>query len=219
MTVKVIIFDFDGTIADTHDALVHITNRLAKEFGYKPVDRDELELLKNLSSREIVKRSQIAPIVIPFLLKRVKMELGKEIRDLKPVLGMKAALFELKKQGYQLGIVTSNHQDNVSVFLEKNNLQSLFEFIHTGSSLFGKHKILDRILKQYHLRTDEVVYIGDETRDIHAAQKSNIKAIAVAWGFNSPSVLAQHQPDCLIYHPQELVESLETCQTICQKAL
>jgi phosphoglycolate phosphatase len=219
MAAKVIIFDFDGTIADTHDALVKITNRLSGEFGYKPLDPDELEVLKTLSSREIVKRSQIAPIVIPFLLKRVRTELGKEIRELKPVLGIETALFRLKKQGYQLGIITSNHQDNVEAFLDKNHLQLLFDFVYSGASLFGKHKVLDRILKQYHLQPHEVIYVGDETRDINAAKKSRVKAIAVAWGFNSSSVLAQHQPNCLIHHPQELIEAVETCQTVRQQAL
>lgn len=116
MTVKAIIFDFDGTLADTYDALLEITNRLATEFGYKPLSETELELLKSLSSREIIKRSQIAPIVIPFLLKRVKTELAKEIKNLKTIEGIETALLQLKKQGYQLGIVTSNHKDNVLVF-------------------------------------------------------------------------------------------------------
>jgi phosphoglycolate phosphatase len=211
MTVKAIIFDFDGTLADTHDALLEITNRLAAEFGYKPVSETELELLKSLSSKEIVKRSQIAPIVIPFLLKRIKTELGKEIRNLKTIAGIETALLQLKKQGYQLGIVTSNHKDNVLVFLKNNNLESLFDFIYSGASLFGKHKILARILKQYNLKPDEVIYVGDETRDILAAKKSQIKAMAVGWGFNSPSVLAQHHPDFLIYHPQEMTEIANSC--------
>jgi phosphoglycolate phosphatase len=219
MTVKVIIFDFDGTIADTHDALVEITNRLAGEFGYKPVGQAELEILKTLSSREIIKRSQIAAIKIPFLLRRVKTELGKEIRDLKPVTGMETALFCLKEQGYQLGIVTSNQKDNVCAFLENNNLQSLFDFIYSGASLFGKHKVLEKILRQYNLQPDEVIYVGDETRDINAAKTSRVKAVAVGWGFNSPSILAQHQPDCLIYRPQELVRAIATCQTVARKAL
>jgi phosphoglycolate phosphatase len=211
MTVKAIIFDFDGTLADTYDALLEITNRLATEFGYKPLSETELELLKSLSSREIIKRSQIAPIVIPFLLKRVKTELAKEIKNLKTIEGIETALLQLKKQGYQLGIVTSNHKDNVLVFLENNNLESLFDFIYSGASLFGKHKILARILKQYNLKPDEVIYVGDETRDIHAAKKSQIKAMAVGWGFNSPSVLARHNPDFLVYHPQEMTEIANSC--------
>lgn len=50
MTIKVVVFDFDGTIADTHDTFVEIVNRLAKNFGYQPINEEDLARLKNLSS-------------------------------------------------------------------------------------------------------------------------------------------------------------------------
>jgi len=209
MTIKAIIFDFDGTIADTHDALVEITNRLSGEFGYKPLEKEELTFLKNLSSREIIKKSQISPLKIFFLLRRVRTELGKEIKSLHPVTGIENSLEQLKKQGYQLGIVTSNCKENVIAFLENNQLDSIFNFIYTDVSLFGKHKVLNQIIRQYRLKNDEIAYVGDETRDIHCARKSGTIAIAVGWGFNSPSVLAAHQPDYLIEHPRELIEAVK----------
>jgi len=75
MTQKVIIFDFDGTIADTVDALVSIANRLAVEFGYVQITPEQLTLLRNFSSREIIKYSGVSLIKIPFLVKKVKSEL------------------------------------------------------------------------------------------------------------------------------------------------
>lgn len=66
MTIKVVVFDFDGTIADTHDTFVEIVNRLAKNFGYQPVNEEDLARLKNLSSQEIIKQSQVSPVKIPF---------------------------------------------------------------------------------------------------------------------------------------------------------
>jgi phosphoglycolate phosphatase len=219
MTIKVIIFDFDGTIADTHDALVRITNRLSTEFGFKPLEPEELTFLKNLSSREIIKKSQISPLKIFFLLRRVRTELGKEIRTLQPVTGIENSLKELKKQGYQLGIVTSNCKENVIAFLENNNLDSIFSFIYTDISLFGKHKVLNQIIRQYNFRSDEIAYVGDETRDIHCARKSGTVAIAVGWGFNSPLVLAAHQPDYLIEHPQKLVEAIKKPELVTSEVL
>lgn len=206
MTVKVIIFDFDGTIADTQNAIVEITNRLAEEFGYKPVDELELAQLQNLSSREIIKQSKISLFKIPFLLKRVKEELGKEIDRLEPVPGIISSLISLKEKGYRLGIITSNSKENVAVFLENNGLSSFFEFTYSGTSLFRKHKVIRDVLRQKKLMAKEVIYVGDETRDIKAARKSKIKVISVGWGFNCATVLAQYQPDFLIEKPRELVE-------------
>lgn len=211
MTVKVIIFDFDGTIADTLDAIVSITNRLALEFGYKQTTLEELAQLKNLNSRQIIDQSGISIFKLPFLIRKVKAELSKEIQTLNPVPGMKEALTQLKNQGNSLGIITSNSKDNVMAFLETNNLQELFNFIYSGTT-FGKSKVINKLLKQENINPEEVIYVGDETRDIEAARKSNIKAIAVTWGFNSKQVLAEQSPDFLIHKPNDLIEVIESLQ-------
>jgi len=206
MTQKAIIFDFDGTIADTVDALVSIANRLAEEFGYIPITPNELALLKNLNSREIIKYSGISIFKIPFLVKKVKTELKKKIPELKPIPGIKEALIVLKKEGNRLGIITSNSQENVTEFLKTNDLDNLFDFIYSGVTIFGKTTIINNVLKQQQIKSQEVIYVGDETRDIEASKKANIKVIAVTWGFNSPEVLARQNPDFLVHQPSELLE-------------
>ncbi|NJL53623.1 MAG: HAD-IA family hydrolase [Hydrococcus sp. SU_1_0] len=171
MTIKVIIFDFDGTIADTYQAVVDITNNLSSEFGYKPLDEETLVLLKNLSSKDIVKQSEISFFKLPFLVKRIQIELGKKIEYLEPIPGMSEVLQELKEQNYVLGIITSNAKENVMAFLQKQNLVYLFDFIYSRTSLFGKHRIINKAIKRYKFAKDEVIYVGDETRDIRSAKK------------------------------------------------
>mgnify|MGYP005845428701 CR=1 FL=1 len=206
MIQKVVIFDFDGTIADTVDALVSIANRLAKEFGYVQITPEELALLRNLTSREIINYSGISVFKIPFLVKKVKGELKSKIPELKPIPGMKEALINLKNAGHRLGIITSNSKDNVTEFLRINELDNLFEFIYSGITIFGKTTIINNLLKQKQLKPEEVIYVGDETRDIEASKKANIKVVAVSWGFNSPEVLAKQNPNYLIHHPSELLD-------------
>ncbi|WP_066379969.1 MULTISPECIES: HAD-IA family hydrolase [unclassified Anabaena] len=211
MTQKVIIFDFDGTIADTVDALVSIANRLAVDFGYVQITPEELKLLRNLSSREIIKYSGISVFKIPFLVKKVKTELKNKIQELKPIPGMKEALEELQIHGYKLGIITSNSQDNVTAFLKSHQLDSYFEFIYSGVTIFGKTTIINNVLKQKQIKTQFVIYVGDETRDIEASKKAKIKVIAVTWGFNSPEILAKQNPDFLIHQPSELLPVIKKC--------
>ncbi|MDP5339693.1 MAG: HAD-IA family hydrolase [Nodularia sp. (in: cyanobacteria)] len=211
MTQKVIIFDFDGTIADTVDALVTIANRLAVEFGYIQITPEELALLRSFSSREIIKYSGISLFKIPFLLKKVKGELKYKIKEFKPILGIHEALTELQNEGYRLGIITSNSQENVTAFLKNNELEYLFDFIYSGVTIFGKTTIINNVLRQKQLKTQAVIYVGDETRDIEASKKANIKVIAVTWGFNSPQALAKQKPDFLINHPSELLEVIKKC--------
>jgi phosphoglycolate phosphatase len=211
MTQKVIIFDFDGTIADTLEALVSIANRLAIEFDYIQITANELTLLRNLTSREIIRYSGVSLLKIPFLVKKVKSELKNKITELEPISGVKEALIELNQQGYSLGVITSNSHENVTKFLKFHNLNYLFEFIYSGVTIFGKTTIINNVLRQKQLKPQTVIYVGDETRDIEAAKKANIKVIAVSWGFNSPEALAKQNPDFLIHHPSELLDVVKHC--------
>lgn len=204
--MKVLIFDFDGTIADSFNAVLGIANRLADEFGYPSTSLETAKHLKNLSSREIIRQSRVAFWQIPFLLKRLRAELHHEIRHLHPIPGMKEALQTLHQQGNYLGIVTSNSQENVTAFLETHGLSDLFDFISSGLTVLGKGRVIQAALRQYQLDPATVIYVGDETRDIEAARKIGISAIAVSWGYNSSQALANHHPDALIHRPEELID-------------
>jgi len=209
MTIKIILFDFDGTIADTHQMSLKIANQMAEEFHYRSITPDDLEELKNLSSRDVVLRSGVSPLKIPFLLRRFMQELGKHVQSLKPIQGIPDCLKELKESGYSLGIISSNLKDNVVAFLANNDLSEYFDFIYSGSTLFGKYRIINKVVQAENVKPSEVVYIGDETRDINSAKKSKIKVVAVGWGFNSPKILQQYQPDFLILNPEELPATIK----------
>lgn len=214
MNTKVIIFDFDGTLADTFDALVMISNRLALEFGYPPTTPEEIPKLRNLSSREIIKKSGVSLFKMPFILRKVREYLHQEILNLKTIPGIQDALVQLKHEGYCLGILTSNSEENVKLFLKKHGMQDLFSFIYSETSLFSKDKSLLKLMKKNNFKSDDLLYVGDETRDIEASKKIQIKVIAVTWGFNSGEVLTKHNPDFLIEQPSELIEVLGSLQQI-----
>lgn len=208
---KVIIFDFDGTLADTIDILLSITNRLSAEFGFKSATKEELAQLSNLNSWQILQYSGISIFKFPLLIRRLKAELHSEVPHIQLFPGIKEVLLELKKRGFQLGIITSNSRENVLGALEKNGLQDTFTFIYSGST-FGKHKVINKWLRIENIHTEKVVYVGDEIRDIDAAKKTGIKVIAVGWGFNSPQALAAQNPNFLIKRPQELIEIMNSWQ-------
>ena len=208
---KVIIFDFDGTLADTIDILLSITNRLSAEFGFKSATKEELAQLSNLNSWQILQYSGISIFKFPLLIRRLKAELHSEVPHIQLFPGIKEVLLELKKRGFQLGIITSNSRENVLGALERNGLQDTFTFIYSGST-FGKHKVINKWLRIENIHTEKVVYVGDEIRDIDAAKKTGIKVIAVGWGFNSPQALAAQNPNFLIERPQELIEIINSWQ-------
>ena len=125
---------------------------------------------------------------------------------------MVRVLLKLKSQGYILGIVTSNTKENADIFLSKHGLNSVFSFIYSGTAIFGKHRVLKQVVREHKLKKSDVIYVGDETRDIRSARKSGIAAIAVSWGFNAAEILQEHQPDYLVNRPQELLEAIANWQ-------
>ncbi|MGJ3252813.1 MAG: HAD hydrolase-like protein [Elainellaceae cyanobacterium] len=203
--MNTIIFDFDGTIADTFETMLIITNRLAYEFGYQPLTDADVQQLRQMSSREIIRRSQISAFRIPALIRRIKRELQQEIHQLNLIDGMQEALGILRQQDNQLGIVTSNSQDNVQAFLNTHQLIDCFDFIYSGTTIFGKARVIHNLLRRKNILPHTVVYVGDETRDIEAARKIPIKVVAVSWGFNSKEALVQQKPDFLVDYPHDLI--------------
>lgn len=190
---------------DSVDAGVLITNRLATEFGFPPFNEETLAELKNLGSRAALKRSQIPVWKLPFLIRRFTQELNREIPHLRLFPEMKETLLELKQQEYLLGIVSTNSVKNIQEFLSVQHLTSLFDIVSASYSLFGKSRLIQKIIRQQKLQPDQVYYVGDETRDIEAAKKSGVRSIAATWGINSPEILQQYHPDFLINHPTELL--------------
>ena len=204
---KLVIFDFDGTLADTLGALLRITNRLSPEFGYPQVSDEQLANLKYLSPWEIIKISKVALWKLPFLLKRVKEEFPAEVSNVELFPGITELLITLKSQGYRVGIVSSNAEANIRALLQKNQIEHLFDFVN-GASTFGKGKAIDKILRHYNCPKSDAIYIGDEIRDIQAARSSKIRVVSVGWGFNAPTALMDRQPDLLITKPHALLNAL-----------
>lgn len=201
---RTVIFDFDGTIADSLDVALRVVNSLAKDFGLPLVTHATIDRWHDLSSKEILKEIKLPFFRLPLMIRRFKRELNREIPSLKPFDGMNEALHTLKAQGCRLGIVSSNSEENIRAFLAAQNMSHLFDFVVSCSRIMGKDKALKKLMKQYHLHPETVLYVGDETRDVDAAKRSNVRSAAVSWGFNSVKVLAQHRPDFVLTEPRQL---------------
>lgn len=206
---KTIIFDFDGTIASTLIALTEIYNKIAPRYNCKPVELKDADRLRNTRPQEFMREYGVSQVKLPFLVLSTRRELHKRIEDVKPQAGICSTLKELKELGYTLGIVTSNSQKNISSFLLKNDLSDIFDFLETGTHVFGKHRKIRRILKERNIPADACIYVGDETRDVEAAKRVCIPVIAVSWGFNDGNVLRRLDPDFTVDEPQELIELLK----------
>ena len=206
---RVIIFDFDGTIADTMPHVIDILQDLSTKYGYTKLSTNEIQKLQELSIREIFKTLGVPFYKLPFIISDVKKMMREQILLVKPIDGISQEIHTLKKKSYSLGLITSNNKDIVLSFLKENNLD-IFDYIYTGTSVFGKARAMQKFLEKYSLINDQVIYIGDEIRDIEATQKVKIPIIAVTWGYNSHKGLAKYNPDYLVDKPENLHEVIAT---------
>lgn len=205
---KALFFDFDGTIADTFEAGYEILNELAAEFGFRPLDRDDLQKVRGMRTPQVMKFLGIRPTRLAGIAKRGSQLLSKRMADVQPLPGLPGLLRELHQQGYVMGIVTSNTQANVSLFLRNHDLE-LFSFVRCSSKLMGKAREIRSVMRQTKFGADEILFIGDETRDIEASKKVGIRVAAVTWGYNSRTVLESLEPEYLFSDPAELAELLK----------
>jgi phosphoglycolate phosphatase len=206
VTERLVIFDFDGTLAATLEAGFDLVNELAPKYGFEPISQERADELREMRSREAIMELGIKARSIPKLLMEVRTALRSQMDRIKPIDGIEDALVKLKEQGVRLGILTSNSKENVQVFLEHWELAGLFDFVTAGSTLFGKVRLLRRTMEAEApgLDVSEVVYVGDETRDIHAAQRAGMRSAAVTWGLNRKAALVAVGPDEVLEDPKEL---------------
>jgi len=205
MTLRTLIFDFDGTLANSLDATLRIANELAPEFGYRAAEPHEIEALRGASYRSIAAQLGIAWHKIPLIATRIRRELANQVSDMTTFEGLPDVLEELRRRGLQLGVLTSNDVRNVERFFSARGLTG-FEFITSSSSVWGKERRLKALLRARKLGAHEVAYVGDEVRDIEATKPLGVSMIAVSWGYTSKAYLAAHAPDFLIDTPLDLLE-------------
>ncbi|MCX7881474.1 MAG: HAD hydrolase-like protein [Patescibacteria group bacterium] len=211
--IKALIFDFDGTIADTLSFTFTRIIEIAKKYRLKNKQEEIIEKISHLTPSQLIKEFNISWLKIPLIIweiKKAQKDLYFYIDKIKIFPFLKKTLKQLKKQGYFLYIYSSNIKKNIEHFLEKEKMNDLFKKIYTGSNLLGKDKDLIAILKKEKLKKDEVLYVADEIRDVLACKKIGIKMIGVSWGLAGNKGLKKHKVDLFVKNSKEIIKILNS---------
>ncbi len=206
--IKYILFDFDGTMADTIGPALTIYNRVAKEYDSVQIDEEGRKVMAAGRPQDLLKIYNMSPQKLGLIMLRIRKEIRSLIPDLSPAPGIVNALEEIEASGFRLGILTSNSRSNVNLFLKNNGILHLFDFVYSGKSLFGKDKVFLRLFRHENIARDNVIYVGDETRDIEACHKVGIPIISVTWGLNNKEILSTLQPQQLALSPKEIISCI-----------
>ena len=197
-----IIFDFDGTLADSFEVIVSIFQQLTGRKG--DLTEAQIKRLRHVPAIRLAKELGITMLKVPFLMARGRQIRTRHMEQVPTFEGMPEAIKKLAADNHQLLILSSNSSHNVRRFLGNNGLGEYFSHIYGGVGITGKTRALKRISRRLRLNLATTIYVGDETRDIDASDKVNIKCIAVSWGFNDAELLELHRPTAMVDQPSQL---------------
>jgi phosphoglycolate phosphatase len=204
-----IIFDFDGTLADTFPLIVDVAYRLSPRT--RRLSEKELSVLRQLPLLTALRRLGISPAYLPWLMVFVRRRLTPRMPEVKPYDGIVPMLRQLHKDGHRLFVVTSNYRENVDIFFKHYKVDTFFTGIETVvyASKRTKTRAIRRLIKRYHLKSTDCYYVGNEALDTHAAKHVGIHSVAVTWGGFDLQILRAAKAEALIDKPAELPRLLQ----------
>lgn len=203
MTFRLVVFDFDGTLADSMLASIRIFQEIGPGLGLKPFD--DLEAARRMPTRKVLKAVGCTFWKMPKIIRAFQAKAAEHAPHLKLHPGVAEALAALHARGTRLGILSSNKEANIRKCLAANGVEQLFAFVIGHPQLFGKARAIRRIRRRERIERAEFVYVGDESRDLDAARKAGVSVAAVSWGFHAPELLASMNPTYMLAHPGELL--------------
>ncbi|KEF38529.1 haloacid dehalogenase superfamily enzyme, subfamily IA [Schinkia azotoformans MEV2011] len=206
--LKYVIFDFDGTLADSRVVLVAAWNSLAKKHNFKKLKLEELDALKKLSIKERSRLLQIPLYKVPIILPQFFQLYRQGIKNIKPYDGIKEMLNDVEKKGCKIAIISSNSRENILYFLKHYQIKNIKEVL-CSSKIHGKDRLIIRFLREKQLKSSEVVYVGDEHRDVVACKKTGVQMIWVGWGYDAEEVVDPLKPDYKVYTPAEILKVIK----------
>lgn len=207
---RMVIFDFDGTLADSGDWFLSIADEVAERFRFRRVPVDEIEGLRGRTTREVIRHLGIPRWKLPIIARYLHKRLAEEAHKISLFDGVESMLETLQLADIRLALVTSNAEDNARAILGPDNM-ARFEQVECGASLFGKAPRYRRVLRRAGLTAPDILSVGDETRDITAARKVGIDPAAVIWGYARRDALVALDPVATFDRPDEVVRFVTGC--------
>jgi len=189
-TINAVLFDLDGTLADTAADLAVAVNRLCAEEGQPPVDDAEFREVVSDGTPAMLKLAiGIGPEdenFAPLRERLLNLYSGNLAAHTKLFGGMQAVLDEIHRRGWPWGIMTNKPEHLTTPLLEQLRLQPAPASVVCGDQVSAAKPDPAGLLlacEQMGTEPQTTIYIGDASRDIEAAKRAGMPSIAAAWGY------------------------------------
>lgn len=200
--LKLVVFDWDGTLADSVSKIIACKTYLAEKYNL-------LKPTENVVKSVLGKKFEIALAqCFPSASSQILSSFAEDYHSLMQQKDYQASLFPgalealnyLKKRGIKLAVASSKNKQELDSAISHNNLENMFDWICCGSDYKDKPDpaMLNHLLAQSNALTDECLMIGDTVSDILFATNAQIKFIGVTFGAHSTETLQSMQPLALV---------------------
>lgn len=190
-----VIFDFDGTLADSQEVAVQVINELAPKYDFPQIENDQFSnFMKQSASLQ-----EFSLVANEFYT------LYKEsLHNIRLFDGMKDVLVQLHNLGYGVAVISSNEESNIRSYFAMQGLDFVSD-IYTSSNLFGKDEMLNQFSEKYKVEKTDLLYVGDEVRDVQACHRCGVSVVWVPWGYASEEHITPEKPTYKAKSPADIL--------------
>ncbi|HUO21538.1 MAG TPA: HAD hydrolase-like protein [Caulobacteraceae bacterium] len=206
MRYRLVIFDFDGTLADSFPWVIGMMNDVADKFAFRRVRDGELEALRLCDAREIMRRLGVKRWKLPMIARYVRARMAAEVDQIPLFPGAGQMLADLAAAGVKMAVVSANGEDTIRKVLGPD--AALIDGFAAGVSLFGKRSKLVKMAKLTGVERSQAIVIGDELRDLDAARAAGMAFGAVSWGATRASAHAERGADFIFEQMDQIKDAV-----------
>lgn len=214
--IKAVLFDLDGTFADTAPDLGYAINHMREARGLPPLPPSATRPVASLGARGLLHAGfGIGPdhAGYPALREEFLAIYEKNIcRETRLFPGIAELLDAIEKRGLRWGIVTNKAERLARLLLERLQVASRAACIVGGDTTAKFKPHPDPLLaacNAIHEEPRACIYVGDDQRDVEAGHAAGMKAAAVRWGYLNGGEPEHWNADWVVGQPRELLRCLE----------
>ena len=203
--IKCVIFDFDGTLADTAEGILRTEDAMLREMGLPKPEGGEAQMRQGigLALRDslhvgcLIEESRLDEAVDTY--RRLFDEIAFDY--IVPFPGVKETLEYLYDKGYQLGIATSRSRRTLVYLLDKMGIAQYFTHMTSVESTPNHKPAPDLaliLLEKFGISGDETLVVGDTIYDLQMGRNAGCHTCGVTFGNHSAEQLSAENPDYIV---------------------
>ncbi|MZQ81353.1 HAD-IA family hydrolase [Paenibacillus sp. 5J-6] len=217
MKKRLILFDFDGTLADTLPASFDAFRAVFKKYDGQDVTNEQLVAMFGPTEDDIIARNFNHQEFVHEAINEYYDLYGRGHSGRNDSNSILELLILLKENGLQVGIITGKSRRAFLISSEALKLSQYFDYVVTGDDVAKPKPDPEGIYEAMEYcgaQPEEVVFLGDSNADIRAGIAAGVQTYAVQWLPTYQSTAYEEKPDAIFKQPSEFIHLLKENGTL-----